>query len=196
MSIVPLVSGGLDSTVMALLIDERGMKQHPPFVNYGQLGGAREWSACLDVFEAQGLPSPERIDLRGYGAFYPSGITTPDKDIYQDAFLPGRNALFLLVGAAHAFRVGATALAIGLLSQDTALFPDQTKDFTVLAESFLSLALGHELAVLTPLMRFRKSDVIRLGRDLGVEGTYSCHSGDEDPCGICISCQEFIQARS
>ncbi len=46
MSMVTLVSGGLDSTVMAVLAKEEGLTQHPLFIDYGQLGCRRELRAC------------------------------------------------------------------------------------------------------------------------------------------------------
>jgi 7-cyano-7-deazaguanine synthase in queuosine biosynthesis len=36
MSIVTLVSGGLDSTLVALLARDEGLEQYPLFVDYGQ----------------------------------------------------------------------------------------------------------------------------------------------------------------
>ena len=45
MAIVTLVSGGLDSSLMAVLANENGNKQFPLFINYGQLGFEQEWKA-------------------------------------------------------------------------------------------------------------------------------------------------------
>jgi len=44
--------------------------------------------------------------------------------------MPGRNMMFLLIGGAYAYQVGAAAVAIGLLNEASSIFPDQTKDFT------------------------------------------------------------------
>ena len=42
MSIVTLVSGGLDSTLVAKLAQEEGLRQHPLFIDYGQRSRDRE----------------------------------------------------------------------------------------------------------------------------------------------------------
>ena len=35
-------------------------------------------------------------------------------------------------------------------------------------------------------------DVVNMAKDKDVAGTYSCHAGNDEPCGGCISCQEFL----
>src|SRR5438105_2693022 len=110
--VVSLVSGGLDSTVMGLLIKEEGLEQFPLFVNYGQLNLQREKAACFANFRKHGLPEPRVVELSGYGAFFSSGLTDPRKRILEDAFLPGRNLLFLLCAGALAYENNADALAI------------------------------------------------------------------------------------
>ena len=51
--------------------------------------------------------------------------------------------------------------------------------------------MGREIRVLAPLSSFHKQEVIELATLKGIEGTYSCHLGDETPCGACIACNEF-----
>jgi len=191
MSIVTLVSGGLDSTLMAILAHEEGIAQFPLFVDYGQIAREREMAACRRVLRGYGVSNIEVIGISGYGAFMSSGLTDASKRVVEDAFTPGRNLMFLLLGAAYAYRVNANAVAIGLLKEDTSLFPDQTENFVRLAELTLSAALGRAIKVLTPLRAFSKADVVQLAHSKGVAGTYSCHVGGEEPCGRCIACREF-----
>jgi 7-cyano-7-deazaguanine synthase len=119
-------------------------------------------------------------------------LTDVSLDLVEDAFTPGRNMLFLLVAAAHAVRVGADAVSIGLLHEDRSLFPDQTQKFIASAEATLSVALGKPIKVLTPLADFHKEDVVALATAKGIHDTYSCHGGGPIPCGRCIACREFI----
>ena len=101
MGIVTLVSGGFDSTLMSLMSQDEGIDLFPLFVDYGQLGAAKEWEACKRLHEKHGLPTVIRMDLSGFGKVIPSGITDPRLRINEDAFLPGRNLLFVLAGAAY-----------------------------------------------------------------------------------------------
>lgn len=192
MSIVTLVSGGLDSTVMAVLANEEGMAQFPLFIDYGQLGRDRELRACQVNFARHGLPAPMIAGLGGYGALLSSGLTDPKKRILEDAFLPCRNLMFVTVGAAYAYQSGASAVAIGLLDEAFSLFPDQTKSFLADAEALLSRGLGRSIRLVTPLMSFSKAEVLEIAKAKGISGTYSCHAGAESPCGVCVACREYI----
>lgn len=192
MSIVTLVSGGLDSTVMALLVKEEGLTQFPLFIDYGQLGRDRELRACQVNFRQHRLPEPEVVSLGGYGALLSSGLTDSCKDIVKDAFLPCRNVVFVTVGAAYAFQRGATSVAIGLLDEAFSLFPDQTRGFLSDAEVLLSRSLAKSISLVAPLMSFSKADVVEIARAKGISGSYSCHAGTETPCGVCIACREYV----
>jgi len=194
MSIVTLVSGGLDSTLMEMLIIEEGIEQYPLFIDYGQLCKEAEWKACLSIHKKYDFPIPKIMDLRGFGKLISSGLTDSKARINEDAFLPGRNLLFLLAGCAYAFRKNSNSVAIGLLDEKYHLFPDQTEDFIRKAESLINISMGFKVKITTPLMNFSKLDVIKMSKVKGITGTYSCHAGVYPPCGRCISCMEIKEA--
>lgn len=186
-----LVSGGLDSTLMAVLAKEAGVKQYPLFIDYGQRSRDQEEAACRRSLQAHGLPIPHIASVPGFGILIPSGLTDARLDVMEAAFTPGRNLLFLLLGAAYGYKVGAEAVSIGLLDESTSLFPDQTCEFLADSEDLLSRCLGRPLKILAPLRGFTKADVVELAREKGIERTYSCHAGGEQPCGVCVACREF-----
>jgi len=191
MSIVSLLSGGLDSCLMSVLIHETEKTQLPLFVNYGQLNFKREFnSACVHV-RTFGIKEPQKLDISGYGKLITSGLTDPNKHIVDEAFLPGRNLLLLLSAASFAVQNGCNTVALGLLKEETTIFPDQTDDFLASAEYTISKALGSNIQIIAPLRSFYKSDVIELAKEKEIQTYYSCHKGDENPCGQCISCKEF-----
>jgi len=193
-TLVNLVSGGLDSTLIGVMAREEGIQVYPLFIDYGQRAGRREWEACQLVHRQLGLPSPMRMDISGFGEVIRSGLTSTDKDVKDEAFTPGRNLLFLLMGAAYAYQVGVKRVAIGLLSEQFSLFPDQRSGFVEQAERAIQAALGRTLRIVTPLIEFSKTDVIKLALEKGIAGTYSCHVGADRPCGQCISCLETLGA--
>jgi 7-cyano-7-deazaguanine synthase len=192
MSVVTLCSGGLDSALMATIFVERKVRQWPLFINYGQLSARKELESCRAVCNKLQLPPPTVIDAGGYGATIQSGLTSTSCDVFLDAFTPGRNLLFLTLAASYGFKNGVRAVAIGLLREDLCLFPDQTDGFISAASAALSAAMGAEIQVLMPLRMFSKSDVVAAAAKYGVTGTYSCHRGTDVPCGICVSCREYI----
>ena len=195
MALVVLASGGLDSTLMGLMAHEEGVVIHPLFIDYGQLGAVKEWEAVQRSHARHGLPPPVRMDLSGYGRVIPSGITSPSLRIAEDAFLPGQNMLMILAGTGYVYRINAQGVAIGLLSPETHLFPDQTEKFLRACESTLETALGRRIAVVAPLLHLTKSDVLAMARERGLTTTYSCHAGTDEPCGECVACLEIIHAQ-
>ena len=195
MRIVTLVSGGFDSTLMSLMAHEEGATLFPLFIDYGQLGASKEWVACQRLHEQFSLPSVTYMDLSGFGKTIPSGLTDSSLRINEDAFLPGRNLLLVLAGAAHAFKVQTNSVAIGLLNPADHLFPDQTKEFVEECERMIEVAMGRRIFVLTPLIEFSKRDVLVMVSDRRIKQTYSCHAGGDKPCGVCIACVEITNAK-
>lgn len=195
MSLVPLVSGGVDSTLMTLLAHEAGLAPRPLFVDYGQRFCEREWAACEELHARLNLPKPARMDLSGFGQLVRTGLTDTALRVNEDAFTPGRNLLFLLVGAAYAYQNGDRAVGIGLLREEDHLFPDQTEAFLRQAEGVVRFAMGFDVTFVAPLMAYSKAEVLSLAEWRGLDGTYSCHAGGSRPCGTCISCVEARRAR-
>lgn len=193
MRVVVLSSGGLDSSIMMSLFKKRGYQIFPLFIDYGQLAATVEWKACQRISRYLSL-EPKRMDIHDLGSVIPSGLTNQDLDIKEKAFLPTRNLLFLTLGAAYGYSKAAHVIAIGLLSNP--IFPDQTSEFVQEAEKTISKALGIDVTILAPLITLDKIDTLRLARKYGlpIEYTYSCHSGNREPCGHCISCKERIAA--
>jgi len=192
LNIVTLMSGGLDSSLMSILTKETGRSQIPLFINYGQLNAEQEYTSAFAHCDSHELPEPVVIDISGYGKTITSGLTDRNKDIVDEAFLPGRNMMLLLIASSFSVQNNCNTVSIGLLDERTVLFPDQTDDFLISAENTISKALGIKVEIVTPLRDFTKQDVIEIAKMKGIVGTYSCHAGGKDPCGNCISCREFI----
>lgn len=176
---------------MSLLVKETGVEQKSLFINYGQLNYEREHAAAVKHAKQFGFSLPDLIDISGFGQTITSGLTDSKKHIVDEAFLPGRNMLFLLIGGAYAVQNSCSSVSIGLLKEDTAIFPDQTDDFILSAEYSISKAMGESIEIVTPLRDFYKADVVSLAKEKGIYDSYSCHAGKEQPCGVCISCLEF-----
>jgi 7-cyano-7-deazaguanine synthase len=191
---VTLVSGGLDSTLMAVFAKEEQLEQFPLFIDYGQRACKQEWLTCRQVLNKLRLPEPVRMDISGFGKTIPSGLTNIKLRLNEDAYLPGRNLLFLLVAGSFAYINNCSAIAIGLLNDKHHLFPDQTKAFLEKTEQLFATTFNRKIKIITPLMKFTKKDVVAMAKHKKISGTYSCHSGRKQPCGKCISCLEFINS--
>jgi len=176
---------------MAIFLKEEGILQYPLFIDYGQLSKEKELEACIKVHEKFNLPHPKIMNLNGFGNLISSGLTDRKMDLNKDAFLPNRNLLFLVAAGAYAFETKTNAVAIGLLDEKYHIFQDQTTEFLRKSQELVSISVGQHIEIIAPLMGFSKKMVIMIARKKGIIGTYSCHSGEEAPCGQCISCLEI-----
>ena len=188
-----MMSGGVDSAMLAGLLKKQGHEILPVHVNYGQLAEEMEWSSCVRACDYLKVPEPVRIDLSGMKAI-PSGLTDKSLDVEKAAFLPTRNLVFLVAGAAYAYSRSVNVVAIGLLANP--IFPDQTPDFVKSAEACLTETLGTKVRVLAPFITLDKRDILKLAQkeSFPLNLCYYCHSGGNVPCGVCISCKERIAA--
>lgn len=194
-----LSSAGLDSAVLAALEGRSGRVQ-PIYVSAGLAWEASELAA-LDRLLAE-APFAGRIaplarlsfivaDL--YPATHwalrgePPAFDTPDEDVY----LTGRNVALLSKAAIYCAQHGIGRIALGPLAGNP--FPDATPQFFDAMARALSLGLSHALVIEAPFASMRKSDVIRLGVELGVPLalTLSCmNPQDGMHCGRCSKCRE------
>jgi 7-cyano-7-deazaguanine synthase len=190
---VVLSSGGLDSSLLMLLLKKEGYEVHPVHINYGHLAEEKEWASCQRVAKHLGITAPIKMDVTGM-ALLPSGLVNSSLHIEKNAFLPTRNLLFAVMGSAYAYSICSDIVAMGILANP--LFPDQSKDFLDVAQNCISMALGRKVKLLTPFITLDKREIIQLAakHSLPFEITYYCHAGTEQPCGICISCKERIAA--
>jgi 7-cyano-7-deazaguanine synthase len=194
-----LVSAGLDSAVL-LAAEARATRVHPVYVSAGfawerdeiaalerllaapPLAGRAEPLARLSIPVADLYPE-DHWALHGRAPAF----DTPDEDVY----LPGRNVLLIAKAAVLCAARGVERLALGPLAGNP--FPDATPQFFAAMGRAVSLGLAHELALVAPLAAMRKSEVVRLGTDLGVplEATLSCMSPRNGlHCGRCSKCRE------
>lgn len=202
---VVLLSGGLDSATTAAIARRDGFEVHALSVDYGQrhaleLAAARKVAADLAVAQHVVV----QIDLRAIGG---SALTAdipvpknenPGADQIPVTYVPARNALLLSLALGFAEVAGAFDIFIGVNALDYSGYPDCRPEFIRAFEKLANLATkagaaGGTFTIHAPLIDMTKTDIIRLGTELGVDyaSTTSCY--DPDPaggaCGECDSCQ-------
>ena len=188
MVVVALSSGGLDSSVMMLLLLREGYSVMPLHVNYGQLSEKYEWSSCQKVASQLDLPKPERIDVPDFGKSIPSRTTSHSGR--PDPYVPYRNLLLLTIGAAYAHSKGSHSLAIGFLANSS--YSDQSSYLAKAAQKAIERSHDIGMRVVTPLIKLNKVDVVQLACRFGfpIDITRSCYYGRKKPCGRCPACRE------
>lgn len=199
---VVLLSGGLDSAVVAAQALRQGHVVYAMTVNYGQrhsneLDAAIELATRMRIHNhvvvrvplSQYLYSP----LTGHGVIPQD--RTPDEMVASVAptYLPGRNLLLLALAAGWAESVGASSIWIGCNALDRAGYPDCRREF--LYATLKAIQAGSRLSIddiVAPLLGMDKVGVVRLARELGVpiEITTSCYmpAPDGQACHRCDAC--------
>src|SRR5690606_7645860 len=102
-------------------------------------------------------------------------------------------ANLLAIGASWAEVIGASALAIGAVEEDSSGYPDCRPQFFEAFERTIELGTRPEtrIEIATPVIAMRKSEIVLAGRELGahLDLTWSCYqSNGPEPCGVCDSC--------
>jgi 7-cyano-7-deazaguanine synthase len=114
--------------------------------------------------------------------------------------VPNRNAIVLDVAVAFAVIHQADAVAFGAHAGDHAIYPDCRPQFVERYAQMVRCAneglLVEGFEILAPFLTQNKTDIVRLGIELGVpfERTWSCYRGNAVHCGTCGTCTERREA--
>ena len=201
---VCLLSGGLDSATTLACARRDGFDSYALSFDYGQrhrieLDAAARVAANLGAVKHLIVP----IDLRSFGgSALTSNIDVPKNGVGPGipvTYVPARNTIFLAFALAWAEVLSCSDIFIGVNAIDYSGYPDCRPEFIAAFEQMANLATraGVEgrtrVQIHTPLIRLSKSEIIKLGRDLGVDfrATHSCYDPDERgrACGFCDSCR-------
>jgi 7-cyano-7-deazaguanine synthase len=204
---VVLLSGGLDSATVLAIARSRGYDLYALSFSYGQRH-SWEIEAAKRVAVSMGVVQHRiaKIDLRIFGGSALTDDIAVPKGRKPDematgipvTYVPARNTIFLSFALAWAEVLGADNIFIGVNVLDYSGYPDCRPEFVAAFEKMANLATksavqgGQRFKIHTPLISLTKAQIIRLGRQLGVDYslTSSCYdpSPEGAPCGRCDSC--------
>ena len=212
-----LFSGGQDSTVCLASALERFERVETVGFAYGQrheielVQRQRVLSEIRRLFPrwAARLGGDYVIEMAELGALSETALT---RDVaiemtetgLPSTFVPGRNLLFFTYAAALAYRRGTRTLVAGMCETDYSGYPDCRNDTLRALEQAISLGMGTDFTLETPLMYVNKAGTWQMAQELGgrsfvgmiVEHTHSCYLGDRTRrhdwgygCGTCPACE-------
>jgi 7-cyano-7-deazaguanine synthase len=204
---VVLLSGGLDSTTVLAIASTLGYETYALSFSYGQ---RHSWELeCARKVAANSGVKDHRvaeIDLRVFGgSALTADISIPKGRSLEEmsgkipvTYVPARNTIFLSFALAWAEVLGSSDIFIGVNALDYSGYPDCRPEFIEAFERLAKLATKagvegrQNLKVHTPLISLSKAEIVRRGRELGVDYglTSSCYdpSPTGQPCGACDSC--------
>lgn len=200
---VVLLSGGLDSMVVAGLAREAGYEVHALTIDYNQRH-RREIEAARVIAERIGavrhvvLP----LDLRQFGgSALTADIAVPKDGLGDDVpvtYVPARNLVFLSLTLAWAEALGARDIFIGVNALDYSGYPDCRPEFIAGFQQLAELATkagaqGSPFTIHAPLQFLGKAQIAAEADRLDLDPAMSWSCYDPTPeglaCGLCDSCR-------
>lgn len=204
---VVLLSGGLDSTTTLYYAISRGFRPVCLIFDYGQrhrkeINAARTiarkagatfyvikfrlpWGGSSLIDTGMGLPVHSLSKL--YRIAHPPLKHIIPPSTYVSTYVPARNTIFLTFALSLAETIKAKKIFIGANCLDFSGYPDCRPGYF---KTFNKLTPAN-IKIETPLLKMSKSEIILLGKRLGVPHhlTWSCYAGGPKPCGRCDSCK-------
>ena len=199
-----LLSGGLDSCVLAYIAKNLGFHIYALTFNYNQqhdkeINCAKLISEDLNIknhviFNLDLNIFKGSILFKGSYKNQNKKLSDIGKKIPQ-TYVPARNTIFLSIALAYAEVIDANNIFIGVNSNDYSGYPDCRPEYIEAFQNLADLATkktinGDKIIINTPLLNLSKSEIIRKGFNLNVpfNKTWSCYKGDKNACGKCESC--------
>ncbi len=206
-----LLSGGLDSATTCAIAKKQGFELYGLSFFYGQRHKIELESAqkIADFFQFKEFKIAN-IDLRIFGkSALTSSIEVPKNNLNIDTkqeipitYVPARNTVFLSYALAYAEVLECFDIFIGVNAVDYSGYPDCRKEYILAFQNMANLACAStvqnkgKITIHTPLIDLKKSEIIKIGTDLGVDYsiTHSCYdpifiNGVTYACASCDSCQ-------
>ena len=198
-----LLSGGLDSSVVLSVCQDKGYDIYAISFDYGQrhkveLEYAKFQATFFNCISHQVF----KMEFYG-GSALTDDINIPknrdshsmSKDI-PVTYVPSRNIVFLSFASGYAECHDIDNIFLGVNAIDYSGYPDCRKNFIDNFEKLINKSTkkgleGSKFKINTPLINLSKKDIIKLGHKNGVDFsmTSSCYSPKlKKNCGVCDSC--------
>jgi 7-cyano-7-deazaguanine synthase len=204
---VCLVSGGMDSCVTAAIAQEENDELAFLHVSYGQRTEKRErksFEAIADHFNVTSrlVISLEQLARIGGSSLTDNSIPVTAANLsapgIPSSYVPFRNAHLLSAAVSWGEVIGANAIYIGAVAEDSSGYPDCRPEFYDAFQTVLDVGTKPEthITIRTPVIAMRKSEIVSRGIELGapLHLTWSCYQQSELACGNCDSCALRLRA--
>jgi 7-cyano-7-deazaguanine synthase len=205
---VVLLSGGMDSCVCAAIARQQHGAANVALLHagYGQRTEGRERCAFEAIADFYGVGERLVVQLDHFRAIGGSALTDrkiavpenalgasgPHDKLIPVTYVPFRNAHFLSVAVSWAEAIGAGAIYIGAVAEDSSGYPDCRPQYYRVFQELIRAGTRPEtqIEIITPVITLTKSEIIRRGIELGapLHLTWSCYQNEGAACGACDSC--------
>ena len=198
---IVLVSGGMDSCVTAAIANAESEEVAFLHISYGQRTEARERRAFNDIADYYGVK--KRLDVSieylaqiGGSSLTDEKIAVSPADLESTeiptSYVPFRNANMLSIAVSWAENIGADAIYIGAVAEDSSGYPDCRPEFYKAFQEVIETGTKPEthIDIRTPIIHLSKDEIVKKGIELNapLHLTWSCYRNEDFACGTCDSC--------
>jgi 7-cyano-7-deazaguanine synthase len=170
---VVLVSGGMDSCVCAAKAAQT-YKLAMLHVSYGQRTQERELKAFQDIVAHYKVDRTlvcrlEHLTQIGGSSLTDLGIPVEEANLERkeipSSYVPFRNAHFLAIATSWAEVLGARAVFVGAVTEDSSGYPDCRSEYYEVFNQLIRIGTKPEthIEIKTPVIHMRKSEIVRAG---------------------------------
>lgn len=201
---VLLYSGGVESTAAGLLLKEQGYIVHPMLVDYGQSSAPVERHLAREAVPAMGFEPAYVVETDVMSQLTKSKLLGERAVNDEDAWVPGRNTLFMVLAGIYAKQIDADGISIGYMLDDNFVFGDNDYFHHQMMAGVLSKSFLQPMEVFTPTRSKTKLELIRLLYQAKfLDSTVSCwnatlEAGDSiqtcHDCANCVERDEYVKA--
>lgn len=198
---IVLCSGGMDSCVTAAMANEE-YELAFLHLNYGQRTEKRELTAFEAIAAHYSAEQKLVIDVTFLAQIGGSSLTDTAIELEEgnlesteipSSYVPFRNANILAMATAWAEVIGAEAIFIGAVEEDSSGYPDCREEFFTAFNNVIKTGTkpSTQIEIKTPLIHLSKAEIITRGFAIGapIELSWSCYQSEEKACGVCDSCK-------
>lgn len=198
---IVLVSGGMDSCLTAAIAAAENDELAFLHVSYGQRTEARERKAFNDIADHYGVVKRMDVSIEylakiGGSSLTDENIAVTEADLESNeiptSYVPFRNANMLAIGTSWAEVIGANAIYIGAVAEDSSGYPDCRPEFYQAFQHTINTGTkpGTHTQIRTPIIELSKVEIVKKGIELNapLHLTWSCYRNEELACGTCDSC--------
>ena len=191
----------MDSCVTAAIAQTENAELAFLHISYGQLTETRERQAFNDIADHYGVEkrldiSIEHLAKIGGSSLTDENIPVTEADLESKtiptSYVPFRNANMLSIAVSWAEVIGANAIYIGAVAEDSSGYPDCRTEFYEAFQEVINTGTKPEthIEIRTPLIHFSKAEIVKKGIELDapLHLTWSCYRSEDLACGTCDSC--------
>lgn len=191
----------MDSCVTAAVARKENADLAFLHVSYRQRTEVRERKAFNDIADFYGVEkrldvSLEHLAKIGGSSLTDDSIAVTEADLdskeIPTSYVPFRNANMLAIAVSWAEVIGANAIYIGAVAEDSSGYPDCRPEFFEAFQKTIDAGTKPEtrIEIRTPIIHLSKAEIVKKGIELNapLHLTWSCYRSDELACGTCDSC--------